>query len=134
LLFRFSGPRITVKKVLSGAMNHPFRTLDGPLFMDDNAAKCEILVNQIKKRRERYFPAPTRQMAPTPSAPATSPQSGGFLGSMAGGLIGGMIGGMLFRSLGFGGDNAVDTLFTGGDCRCILFIHLPPGKTDCDLG
>jgi len=28
----------------------------------------------------------------------------------------------------------VDTLFAGGDCRCILFIHFLPGKTDRDLG
>ena len=46
---------------------------------------------------------PSQQGGPAPSAPATSPQSGGFLRGMAGGLVGGMIGGMLFRSLGFGG-------------------------------
>jgi predicted lipid-binding transport protein (Tim44 family) len=46
---------------------------------------------------------PSQQGAPVPSAPVTSPQSGGFLRGMAGGLVGGMIGGMLFRSLGFGG-------------------------------
>ena len=50
--------------------------------------------------------SPSRQVSPAPSAPMTSPQSGGFLRSLAGGLIGGMIGGMLFRSLGFGSGTA----------------------------
>lgn len=51
--------------------------------------------------------APSRQVAPAPSAPMTSPQSGGFLRSMAGGLVGGMIGGMLFRSMGLAGGGGV---------------------------
>jgi predicted lipid-binding transport protein (Tim44 family) len=50
--------------------------------------------------------SPSRQVGPAPSAPMTSPQSGGFLRSVAGGLVGGMIGGMLFRSLGFGSGTA----------------------------
>ncbi|HPK52865.1 MAG TPA: Tim44 domain-containing protein [Smithellaceae bacterium] len=48
--------------------------------------------------------SPSRQVGPSPAAPAPS-QSGGLMRGLAGGIVGGIIGGMLFRSLGFAGEN-----------------------------
>ena len=69
--------------------------------------------------------SPSRQVGPTPAAPAAAPQSGSFLRSMAGGLVGGMIGGMLFRSLGFGGD--ADAVGAGGSGIGLFEIILIAG-------